>query len=249
MQGEFESIGESIKTETDRARALRVAGILVDCGAFQEGYFRLNSGIDSPMKIEVDRLRENHDLHSKVSSFLAGVIKVEAPGSRPIVGVISGGVSFAAEAGKLLHTRSAARLGNTSGSEKIRQIKGYISPGDRVVVVEDVITTGSNSFMCQKYIESEGGQVALVVSIFGYGFEVVGREYEAQGVKYITLSNFQSLMEVLSWRTAAGCVDPGTTERLISWQKRVNEMLNKEGDWAPFMDRMNPSTNILRRLV
>lgn len=249
MQQELELISEHIRNEAERARALRVIGILLDSGAFQEGNFKFNSGIDSPMRIEVNKLRANPDLHSEVSGFLAGVIKSEAPGSRPIVGVISGGVSFATEVGRLLRARSAARLGNTSGIEKVRQVKGNIHSGDRLVIVEDVVTTGSNTLMCQKYVESEGGRVALVVSIFSYGFDAVKREYESQGIKYVTLSGFQGLVEVLQWRAAAGCVNPGTTERLVSWQKRVNSMLNKERECEPFMSRMNLFSDPFSRLV
>lgn len=201
-------------SEKDHQRSLQVAFLIKET-AFQTGDFTFNSGLKSPMKIDTDVLRNDKEAHRRVSEYLAEAIMLTLPeGERPnvVVGVITGGVSFAREVADILKARmvrSAARLGNTDTPEKRRRVEGWILEGDRVVIIEDVVTTGANTLACARQVRAEGGIVKLTTSIFDYDFEIARQALADEGLSRYALTNFKPFLKLLD--------DEGLVHRLKNW--------------------------------
>src|SRR5690606_7343152 len=73
-------------------------------------------------------------------------------------------------------------------------IEGKISPGQKVVVVEDLISTGGSSLKAVDALKEAGFEVLGMVAIFTYGFAVAEENFRKAGVKLITLSNYDTLI-------------------------------------------------------
>ena len=76
------------------------------------------------------------------------------------------------------------------------QIEGVVQKGQRVVVVEDLISTGNSSLMAVQALKEAGAQVKGMVAIFTYGFDVSVQNFKNAGVTLNTLSNYENLLEL-----------------------------------------------------
>lgn len=209
-------------------RAFKTLLALSTTGAFQTGEFLFNSGLASPIKIESDLLRAEPKVHKEISSMLSEVIQGKEIHTNMVVGVISGGVSFAEEVAGMLGVRSSARLGNTKTPEKQAQVEGIIVPGDSVIIIEDVITTGANTLACARQVKEEGGKILGAMSIFNYGLEGAAWEFSERGWKVDSLLSFEQLMKFLRKGVetlgAKGEEDPylaAWLQSLQAWHDRI----------------------------
>ncbi|PCI34638.1 MAG: orotate phosphoribosyltransferase [Flavobacteriaceae bacterium] len=76
------------------------------------------------------------------------------------------------------------------------QVEGILESGKRVVVIEDLISTGKSSLNAVKALEEAGANVKGMVAIFSYGFEIADKNFEEQGVELTTLSDYDNLLEL-----------------------------------------------------
>ncbi|MBI3290398.1 hypothetical protein HYZ78_03305 [Candidatus Microgenomates bacterium] len=202
-----------------------MAGWLIGSGAFQTGDFEFNSGLPSPMKIEVDRPSIYSEFHTVVSAGIADHIDFADTHPDILVGVITGGASFAYHTSQILDTRFASRLGNTDTDEKKKLVHGEIKPGDKVVLIEDAVTTGGNTLATKERVEAEGGKVILAVSIFDYGFPIARDNFNSAGLPHTSLTTLAHLIQVLEWENEQGLVF-----RLKAWRdKTVPEFFANQG--------------------
>lgn len=172
------------------------------------GRFTFNSGLESPIKIESDRIRANQEAHDMVCCGLAEVLLEQGYMADVIVGVIGGGVSFARETAGILKLRWAARLGNTDTPEKRQQVTGEIKQDDRVVILEDVVTRAGNSLACAHQTIQEGGVPIMVLSVFDWGFGVAQERFAQEHLTHYSLTDFDYLLRY---------VDSKLQQQLKSW--------------------------------
>ena len=97
-----------------------------------------------------------------------------------------------------------------------QQIEGRIEPGQKVVLVEDLISTGGSSLEAAKVIRDHGCEVLGVIAIFDYGFEAAKLNFEDAGVPYYTLSNYEHL---LPKAVEEGFIQQNHLELLQEWRK------------------------------
>jgi orotate phosphoribosyltransferase len=76
------------------------------------------------------------------------------------------------------------------------QVEGVLQKGQRVVVVEDLISTGKSSLLAVEALREAGAQVRGMVAIFTYGFEIASQNFEKANVPLQTLSNYENLLEL-----------------------------------------------------
>lgn len=96
-----------------------------------------------------------------------------------------------------------------------RQIEGDISQGQRVVVVEDLISTGKSSLQAVELLRAAGCDVAGLVAIFSYGFEIADENFKAAKCRYATLSNYQALID---YAADNALITPDDQELLVKWR-------------------------------
>ena len=96
------------------------------------------------------------------------------------------------------------------------QIEGKLPEGSKVVVIEDLISTGMSSLAAVDALRKAGADVLGMVAIFTYGFDLASERFKEAGVPLATLSNYGSLIDVA---TSAGLVKPSDTEVLQRWRE------------------------------
>jgi orotate phosphoribosyltransferase len=137
----------------------------VDTGALLEGHFRLSSGLHSDRYLQCARLLMWPDRAERAGSELAERLREFAPGA--VVSPALGGMIIGHETARALRLR-ALFVERNGGAFALR--RGFtVEPGERVVVVEDVFTTGASTREAAAAIESAGARVAAVGSIVDRG--------------------------------------------------------------------------------
>jgi len=96
------------------------------------------------------------------------------------------------------------------------QIEGYFEPGQQVVVVEDLISTGKSSLQVVEVLRQNKVEVLGMVSIFQYGFDTANRAFEAAGVPFYSLTTYPVLIELAIQK---GLIGADKQEILLQWSK------------------------------
>jgi orotate phosphoribosyltransferase len=95
------------------------------------------------------------------------------------------------------------------------QIEGFYEPNQKVLVIEDLISTGKSSLQVCEVLKKEGLQVIGMVSIFNYGFAVADEAFKAAGIPYKSLTNYPTLIELAIEK---GIVTSEQQNTLLKWQ-------------------------------
>ena len=106
-------------------------------------------------------------------------------------------------------------------------IEGNISPGQKVMIIEDLISTGKSSLKAAEAIRMAGGEVIGMVAMFTYGFPIAKERFAEAGIKLLTLSNYNALLKVALETGFIGQKDITTLEK---WSEDPQ-------NWAPHRDK------------
>ena len=96
------------------------------------------------------------------------------------------------------------------------QIEGSVSPGMKVLVVEDLISTGKSSLQVCDVLKEAGVEIAGMVSIFNYGFPEAAAAFEKAGVSLISLTNYTALSELA---VSTGKINEAQMVELMKWRE------------------------------
>ena len=96
------------------------------------------------------------------------------------------------------------------------QIEGFFEQGQKVVVIEDLVSTGKSSLQVVDVLRNAGIDVIGMVSIFNYGFEAAEHAFKNANVELESLTNYTSLIELALEKNI---VSPETEQLLLSWRK------------------------------
>lgn len=139
-------------------REEEVRRLLINTGAILEGHFLLTSGLHSPMYVEKFQVLQWPDHTAALCAALAE--RYRDAGVQVVVGPVTGGIILAHEVGKNLGTR-AIFTERENGRMTLR--RGFaIAPGEKVLVVEDIVTTGGSVQEVLEVVREQGGEVAGV---------------------------------------------------------------------------------------
>ncbi len=157
--------------------------------------FTWASGWRSPIYCDNRRILSFPEVRKLVYESLVRLIKQHFPDVDVIAGVATGAIAHGAlvaeNMGKpFIYIRSAAK-----GHGLANMIEGVLEPGAKVVVVEDLISTGSSSLQAVEAVRKAGGEVVGLVAIFSYNFPVARRNFENADCVLYTLTNYISLIE------------------------------------------------------
>ena len=200
---------------TDRklaAELLRIGAVLLK----PDKPFTWASGWRSPIYCDNRRIFSDPDLRSFVAAELAERASTLYPDAEVVAGVATGaiahGVLAADRMGKpFVYVRPKPKDHGTGS-----QIEGYLPEGAKVVVIEDLVSTGMSSLAAVDALRNAGAEVLGMVAVFTYGFEVADKAFTAKGVRLSTLSNYGALIEEA---TEAGYVRPADAEVLRRWRQ------------------------------
>lgn len=154
------------------------------------------SGWNSPIYCDNRKVLSYPYIRDFVKSELANMVLEQYPDAEVIAGVATAGIPHGAMAADLLklpfiYVRSKPKehgMGN--------QIEGVLQEGQKVVVIEDLVSTGKSSLQAVDAIRAAGGEVVGMCALFTYGFDAAAQAMQNAMVPLHTISNYQALMEV-----------------------------------------------------
>ena len=177
--------------------------------------FTWASGWRSPIYCDNRRILSDPQLRSMVAEAFAEKVTALYPEAEVVAGVATGaiahGVLAADRLGKpFVYVRPKPKDHGTGS-----QIEGNLPEGAKVVVIEDLLSTGMSSLAAVDALRKAGAEVLGMVAIFTYGFDLAADRFKEAGVRLSTLSNYGSLIDEA---TSAGVVKASDAEVLRSWR-------------------------------
>lgn len=157
--------------------------------------FTWSSGWNSPIYTDNRKTLSYPDIRSFIKVELSRLIMENFPEAEVVAGVATGAIAQGALVADTLgvpyiYVRSAPK---DHGLENL--IEGNLKPGQKVVVIEDLVSTGGSSLKAVEAIRNAGAEVVGMVAIFTYQFPVAEANFEKAGVKLLTLSNYTAMLE------------------------------------------------------
>ena len=158
--------------------------------------FTWASGIKSPVYCDNRLTLTAPEVRNDVENALAETIRREYPDAEVLMGTSTAGIAHAAITGHILGLPMGyVRSGNKDHGRQNR-IEGRLEPGQRVVVVEDLISTGGSCIEVVEALREAGAEVLGIVSIFTYGMQKGLDRLAAANVTNYSLSNFDAVCEI-----------------------------------------------------
>lgn len=182
--------------------------------------FTWASGWHSPIYCDNRRILSHPSLRAEVAGWLADKAMQLYPQAGVVAGVATGaiahGVLAADRMGKpFVYVRPKPKDHGTGS-----QIEGELAPGSKVVVIEDLISTGMSSLAAVKALRDAGADVLGMVAIFTYGFDIAAARFAEAGVALDTLSSYSALVEEA---VDQGYISPEAKNVLHEWRKNPSE--------------------------
>lgn len=178
--------------------------------------FTWASGWKSPFYCDNRKTLSYPDLRTFVKVELVRLVMENFPEAEAIAGVATGAIAQGALVADTLglpfvYVRSKPK---DHGLENL--IEGELKPGMKVVVVEDLISTGGSSLKAVEAIRSNGCTVVGMVASYTYGFDVAREAFEQAGVKLITLTDYEAVVDEA---LKTGYIQPSEVQLLHNWRK------------------------------
>ena len=182
--------------------------------------FTWASGIKSPVYCDNRLTLTDVKVRTDVENGLATLIKENYPDVEVLMGTSTAGIAHAAITGHLLNLPMGYVRSGAKDHGRQNQIEGRLEKGQKVVVVEDLISTGGSCIEVVNVLREAGADVLGIVSIFTYGMKKGLERLEAANVKNISLTDFDTIAVVAA---EEGYIKPEDVERLIKFRNNPSD--------------------------
>ena len=182
--------------------------------------FTWASGIKSPVYTDNRLTLTAPEVRLDVEQGLAQLIKENYPEAQVLMGTSTAGIAHAAITAHLLNMPMGYVRSGAKDHGRQNQIEGRLEPGQKVVVVEDLISTGGSVLEVVDVLREAGAEVLGVVSIFTYGMQKGLERLAAAQVKNISLTNFDVVAETAAQE---GYIRPEDVERLMAFRNNPSD--------------------------
>lgn len=183
-------------------RQTEIAKDLLDIKAVQiktqeEQFFTWTSGIRSPIYCDNRLTMSYPEVRKKITRAFVAKIKKLATKPDVIAGCATAGIPHAAWVAHELDLPMVYVRSKPKGHGKGNQIEGKVEHGQKVIVIEDLISTGGSSLETARVLKEAGLDVLAVYAIFTYGLEISNRRFQAANIPFDTITSFDYLLGVL----------------------------------------------------
>ncbi|WP_027108640.1 orotate phosphoribosyltransferase [Lacticigenium naphthae] len=206
------------------------AELLLDCKAVtlnpKEPY-TWSSGIKSPIYCDNRVIMSYPELRKKVAYGLAKLIRKHYPDVEVIAGTATAGIPHAAWVADEMNLPMIYIRGKAKGHGKQNQIEGRLKKGQKVVCIEDLISTGGSVIEAACAVQQLGGEILGCAAIFTYQLDASVNNFESVGINIHTLSNYSALMKEA---TKKGIIKSEDRQYLEDWRHNPNEWRNKPAE-------------------
>ena len=173
------------------------------------------SGIKSPVYCDNRLTLTSPEVRSDVENSLAAVIREYYPEAELLMGTSTAGIAHAAITAHILSLPMGYVRSGAKDHGRKNQIEGRLIPGQKTVVIEDLISTGGSVIEVVEILREAGADVLGIASIFTYGMKKGLERLEAAGVKNISLTDFDTVAEAAA---TEGYIAPADVARLIAFR-------------------------------
>ena len=182
--------------------------------------FTWASGIKSPVYCDNRLTLSDKDVRTDVEEGLAQLIRENYPDVEVLMGTSTAGIAHAAITAHIMGLPMGYVRSGHKDHGRQNQIEGRLEKGQKVVVVEDLISTGGSVLEVVDVLREAGAEVLGIVSIFTYGMQKGLDRLEAADVKNISLTNFDVIADVAA---EDGYIRPEDVERLIKFRNNPSD--------------------------
>ena len=178
------------------------------------------SGIKSPVYCDNRLTLTAPEVRTDVEEGLAELIRTYYPDAEVLMGTSTAGIAHAAITGHLMGLPMGYVRGGNKDHGRKNQIEGKLEPGQKVVVVEDLISTGGSVIEVVNVLREAGADVLGVVSIFTYGMEKGKQRLAEANVINHSLTDFDCIAEVAA---KTGYISEADVKRLIAFRNNPSD--------------------------
>ena len=182
--------------------------------------FTWASGIKSPVYCDNRLTLTAPEVRTDVETAMAQVIGEEYPAAEVLMGTSTAGIAHAAITAHIMGLPMGYVRSGAKDHGRQNQIEGKLEPGQKVVVVEDLISTGGSVLEVVDVLRQAGAEVLGVVSIFTYGMQKGLERLAAAKVKNVSLTNFDIIAEEAA---KEGYIRPEDISRLIKFRNNPSD--------------------------
>ncbi|MHA7129160.1 orotate phosphoribosyltransferase [Algoriphagus namhaensis] len=182
--------------------------------------FTWASGWKSPIYCDNRLSLSFPEVRNLIKSHLVKAVQHYFPHAEAIAGVATAGIPQGALMANDLDLPFLYVRSKPKGHGMENMIEGKVTPGQKVVVVEDLVSTGGSSLKAAQDLKNAGFEVLGMVAIFSYGFDVAAQNFENAGIKLICLCDYEAM---LPRAVARNYVSEQVLESLESWRKAPQE--------------------------
>ena len=182
--------------------------------------FTWASGIKSPIYCDNRLTLSDTQVRDDVENGLATLIKENYPQAEVLMGTSTAGIAHAAITATILNLPLGYVRSGAKDQGRGNQIEGKLLPGQKVVVVEDLISTGGSCIEVVNVLREAGADVLGIVSIFTYGMKKGIERLAAAEVKNVSLCDLDTLVEVAAEKAY---IEPADKDRLIQFRNNPSD--------------------------
>ena len=182
--------------------------------------FTWASGIKSPIYCDNRLILTAPEVRTLVENAIADTVKREFPEAEVLMGTATAGIAHAAIAAHLLGLPMGYVRSSSKDHGRQNRIEGKLVPGQKVVVVEDLISTGGSVLDVVSVLREAGAEVLGVASIFTYGMQKGLDRLAAANVKNHSLTNFDVIADVAAKQNY---IHPDDVARLIQFRNNPSD--------------------------
>jgi len=178
--------------------------------------FTWASGIKSPIYCDNRLTMSYPEVRDAIAEGFKEIIEKEFPEAGIIAGTATAGIPHAAWVSQKMNLPMVYVRSSAKGHGKQNQIEGRLFQGKKVVLIEDLLSTGGSSMKAVKALKEAGADVIGVVAIFSYNFKKVDDIFNEEGIEYRTLTNYEVLLPIAM---EMGYIKEEELDLLKQWSK------------------------------
>ncbi len=201
----------------------RIARDLLSIGAVflrPEEPFIWASGIKSPIYCDNRLTLTAPEVRNDVENGLAALIRREYPDAEVLMGTSTAGIAHAAIVGHIMNLPMGYVRGGAKDHGRGNQIEGRLTPGQKVVVVEDLISTAGSCVEVVNVLREAGAVVLGIASIFTYGMQKGLERLASANVKNVSLTNLDTVAAVAA---QTGYIRPEDAARVLKFRDNPSD--------------------------
>lgn len=187
--------------------------------------FTWTSGLKSPVYCDNRTTLSNPELRTKIIYGFIEIIQIEYPNVEYIAGIATAGIAQGAIIAEKLSLPYCYIRPEPKKHGMKNQIEGKLTKGAKVILIEDLISTGMSSLKAVQATRTFGAEVLAVLSIFNYGFNISKESFEEASCEYKSLCNFDALnKEAIS----LNYINAEDVPEILSWQMNPKAWSDKQ---------------------